>query len=357
MRSSKFLDIQTKQIKLISGYKKEKFESLISFIFSGSCRVNLLYKYINHDAIETPCGVCDNCKGKNIPFSHQEQFLRETILKTLMEGRDKLQVQRLFQILKGETGSEINKKYPSFGSCPALTSELFNSTLTKLITENLIKNIRDELILTPVGREHNAGALNIENKTDIQEDYESDLLLFNQLRQVRKEASIKFAQSPEIICPDKILKKITTLKPGTIKDLFEVEGFTQRMFNKMGLEMMAILSKIPQQVKNSSEKDVILEKQFQKTLEMVNKGYLLSDIARILKIPESLAAFQVESIISYYPSIDIRSLIPRKELKMIEDELLKEDLELKSLKRKLPNSMSYAKIRIVLAKWKVSRSL
>ena len=59
---------------------------------------------------------------------------------------------------------------------------------------------------------------------------------------------------------------------------------------------------------------------------------------------------QIETILEYYPETNINSLLPKKEFDLIKNEIGNGTTGLKELKSLLPNSVSYGKIRIVLAK-------
>ena len=69
------------------------------------------------------------------------------------------------------------------------------------------------------------------------------------------------------------------------------------------------------------------------------------------RLPEAVISMQIESIIEYLPEINIDSLIDKKELELIRNVINAGEFDLKSIKQKLPNNISYAKIRIALAKY------
>ncbi len=73
----------------------------------------------------------------------------------------------------------------------------------------------------------------IENK-----NYENNLELYNKLREERNLAAKKFSQQAEIICSDNILRNIAKIKPTSPSELLSIEGFNQRMFNKIGSEFI-----------------------------------------------------------------------------------------------------------------------
>lgn len=123
------------------------------------------------------------------------------------------------------------------------------------------------------------------------------------------------------------------------------------MFNKIGEEFLEI-------IKEEREKENTVKKQVPenivKTLELVKKSYSLADISSLTKLPEAVISMQIETILEYYPATNISSLMPGKEFELINNEIENGINDLKQLKEVLPNSISYGKIRIVLAKRKAN---
>lgn len=191
----------------------------------------------------------------------------------------------------------------------------------------------------------------IETPQIISNDYEKTLILFNKLREARKNAAVKFSQNPNLICRDEILREIARIKPIIPSEFLAIDGTNQRMFNKIGEEFLEI-------IKEEREKENTVNKQVHenivKTLELVKKSYSLADISSLTKLPEAVISMQIETILEYYPATNISSLMPGKEFELINNEIENGINDLKQLKEVLPNSISYGKIRIVLAKRKAN---
>jgi uncharacterized protein YpbB len=80
----------------------------------------------------------------------------------------------------------------------------------------------------------------------------------------------------------------------------------------------------------------------------------LKEISETRKLTEAVISMQVESIIEFEPRIDITSLIDKKIYKEIVAEADKGFNSIKELKERLPLKISYAQIRIALAKHKAT---
>jgi hypothetical protein len=178
-----------------------------------------------------------------------------------------------------------------------------------------------------------------------QNNYEDRLKLFNMLRNARKEASVKFSQPIHLICSDELLKKISEIKPLTPASLMSIEGFNQRMFNKIGEEFLSIIKEAGNE---SKLPEIEVDSRFE-LKGLVQKKYKLEEIASLTKTPEAVVSIQIESLIKFDDSIEIKALFSGNELKLINEKIDEGLSTLKELKEALPSSISYGKIRIALA--------
>ncbi len=189
------------------------------------------------------------------------------------------------------------------------------------------------------------------------EDYESDIELFNTLKEIRKHAAKKFMQTGYLICPDEVLREIVNKKPSSENEILSIKGFNQRTYNKIGKEFLEGIQKFKQ--KNGNETDGIQKKEnkdipqnIKETYILLKKGYQLSSIASLRNLSEAVISMQIETIIEYEPDINIKNLIGEQEINKINSEIEKGFTDLKDLKKRLPEEITYPLIRIAVAKHK-----
>ena len=331
---------------------EKKLSIMRDYVFTDTCRFKYILNYFGEELKDYACGKCDNCTNISTKDSVQLEYLEEIITDTLKEVRNPIKQIDLIKILLGSTKHPGAQKFTNFGACKHFKQNELVEIIEHLIQKDIIKKIDTRLTLSDEEKDIFTVPTEIpETKTN--NDYESDLELFNKLREVRKTTARKFSQSPQLICSDQILRKIVEVKPNSPSKLMSVQGFSQWMFNKVGEDFLEAIYEFKRE--SIIKKDVKQKKipeSIQQVYELLNKKYSLEDIASLTKLPEAVVSLQLETILEYLPDTDISSLIKKHEIEIIEKEISKGITDLKELKQNLPGFINYAKIRIVLAKKK-----
>lgn len=330
----------------------DKLNRMRNFVFLDSCRFNFILRYFGDKRTDFSCGKCDNCNITTKIDTAQLEYLEEIVLDTLHEARGNIKTHDLVKILLGTAKHPGLKKFSNFGVCKHFNINDIKGIIDHLISKSLIKRFDARLSLTNIGKDLFA-VPEIQQSTPSKKstDFETDLELFNKLREVRKLTAKKFSQTSQLICSDDVLKKIAMQKPTSPSKLLSIEGFNQWMFNKVGEDFLETIFEFN---RKSNLQNKIDQKRVPENIrlvyELIGKKYSLEDIASLTKLPEAVVSMQIETIIEYFSDTDISSLIKRHEIELIKKEISKGNTELKSIKENLPSFINYAKIRIVLAK-------
>jgi uncharacterized protein YpbB len=147
------------------------------------------------------------------------------------------------------------------------------------------------------------------------------------------------------------MREIAIQKPSTDKNLLKIKGFSQRMFNKVGKEFLEVLNSKSNEQKLNQQTEKI-PANIKETYSLLKKRYNLRDIASLRKLSEAVISMQIESIIEFEPEIKIAHLFEKGQLEMIIVEIRKGYKDLKDLKKRLPEEITYPLIRIAVAKEK-----
>jgi ATP-dependent DNA helicase RecQ len=170
---------------------------------------------------------------------------------------------------------------------------------------------------------------------------------------VRSDIARKFSQPPEIICNDSLLRLIAEKKPETQTELLNLEGMNNRIFNKIGESIIEEIKEFLKKEDLSDNNRTDIKQNLATIKKLVTKGYSLDEISGLLKLSDHLVSLQVESLLTYEPHTDINKLIPKREIDIISEKIDEGITDLKLLKSEL-NDITYAKLRIVLTKKKLS---
>lgn len=331
----------------------EKLNSIQDLVFTKQCRFNQILNYFGEDNENYKCGHCDNCRSPEEKAENSSSYIEEKIIQTLQIANGNIEQKYLLRILTGTSNHQSLKAYDSFGSCRMYKRNEIENVVNLMTKKKLLSNFNSVLSFSEKALEQFSEQIK-EHQPKIVSNYESTLALFNKLRELRKEIASRFNQSQNLICDDKTLRLVAEEAPKTAAELMSVQGFTRRMFNKFGLELIEVVNEFKKET--GRKQNTNIPEHLLNTISLIEKGYSLFEISNIKKLPEAVISFEIESIIEFNPSIDISKILDKKDYKMIKDSIDDYDVNLKIIKEKLPNKISYAQIRIVMAKLKAIQS-
>ncbi len=352
----KYLKLDYK--KILESYLnlQNKVEKMVDYVFTDNCRFQFILKYFGEDLQGYNCNKCDRCLNDTKFSENVREYISEVVLKTLAESKKNLTENLLINILRGTAKSFENPDISSFGVCRNYNREELKGFIRSLTEKGLIEEIKDKARVLKISNKglQQVGQEIIPGLIDDTDDYEENLVLFNLLRESRSKAAKKFSQNGLIICPDETLREIAKQKPLTKEEFLSIQNTNPRMFNKIGEDFLEIIRNYKDEPKSSltSAQERIIPANIQETYSLLKKGYTLKDISQLRKISEAIISMQIESIIEYEPEINIEHLFNLNELKKIKSEIEKGYDDLKDLKLRLENSITYPMLRIAVAKYK-----
>lgn len=341
-------NLQVNLINLLKqkSHAEQRLEDMINYAFAKECRFRVILKYFGEDAASYKCGKCDICTDSEEDHSINE-FIESKIVELINETTGEFSATEILSILSGKSEQAEHLTYSSYSSCQHFSSNQIKDCVKELEQIGRI-NRNDDGKFEIFEPELN---LDLESSTKYDSNFEPYLKLFNTLRQIRKDAASKFGQSPNLICSDEVLKTIAEIKPMSTSALLSIKGFNQRMYNKIGEEILEV---VRQSTTESNEEKVFSENKVpdsnKQIFDFVKKRYSLKDISSLTKLPEAVVSMQIESLISLFPDLVIDSLVDHKKAIKIRDVIQSGVTDIKELKNSLGNGISYPEIRIILAK-------
>ncbi len=351
---------RTETDRLILNYKKlnesylnaaRKLDKMIDFVYTKECRFRYILNYFGENLNNYVCGKCDNCTTSEKISDSTSEYLAELILKTLAEAGNPLPESAVIKILLGEREKDSFAKFTTFSAGANFSKSEINIVLQNLISQKLILRLAGKhriVELSGKGFEKTKPLFDFDEKPP---EYEPDLELYHTLRELRKQASDRFLQTPYLLCPDSVLKKVAKAKPKTRAEMLAIEGFNVRMFNKIGNDLLeAVNSYVKKGKVKPGRQSRTIPQNIKATYDLLQKKYSLNEIAQLRKLSEAVVSMQIESILDYEPECDIEHLFDAEVYKQILTEIEKGYNKLKELKERLPSNVTYAQIRIAVAK-------
>jgi ATP-dependent DNA helicase RecQ len=348
---SKDLAIDFGNILDVNRNNLKKLQEMIDYVFTENCRFKYILNYFGESLPNYKCGNCDICTGGVSLSAVQLGYIEDKILITLHESTTPIKQKNIVQILSGKTNNQSLKKFSSFESCVHFKGDEIINTLHKLNSSQMIISSNDSYTLSDKGVKYFV-EISPEGNNALPTDYENDILLFNKLKNARKEVAYKFNQPEHLICSDELLREIVRKKPQGTSELLSVDGFSIKKLNKIGNEFIELIKEHSNQFEFSeSVRSFESKEQLIQINDLLIKKYSLEDISKLCKLPESLVSKEIETIIQMNKQIEVAHLFEKKELTLINELIQGGIRDLKTLYERANKKISYSKLRIALAKY------
>lgn len=331
---------------------KKKLDKMIDYVFTKECRVAYILDYFGDKGKNVKCGMCDNCTTVTTSTNAITDYLYETVLTTLNESEEGLLEGNLVNLLTGTTKSSRLRIFSGFNSCSNYSKFEISGIIKQMISARFIKqNIyrKNKLQITNKGIDF-LEERGLVRKGDETENYEKNMELLFLLKDIRKKASAKFGQPEYIVCPDDTLREIISRKPVTRSAMMKIKGFNERMYNKLGEQLLEAVQTFtsPRKDGETLEFSGKLPVNLTDTLKLIKRGYSLNEIAATLKKEEAVISMQIETILDFYPTLDLSKLVKPVHAELIKGELAAGVRDMKEIKARHPE-LTYPEIRVVKA--------
>jgi ATP-dependent DNA helicase RecQ len=370
---SKHLKLDLRSINENLFHQHKKLDSVRQYAYSSDCRFKFILNYFGDHEDNTKCGRCDNCNKQKNVFPEQKTYLSELILKTVYEFNLGITHTYVLNVLKGKSKDPALQKISTYGSCQNYKALEISDVFFELVDNNSIikiNSLKDKYAIGDKGIELLKSKDIIKEEVKQDASYELNLILYHKLREVRAAAAKRFVQTERMICSDDILRAVVFSKPTNKHKLLDIDGFNDRMYNKLGEDFLEVINNFlksakehPKEIASNGDYSLnvntinpnALPKNIYDTYLLLKKGYKVKEISDIRKLSEPVISMQIETIISYIPETDISALIDKDMIEVINEEIDKKFFDLKDLKSRLPFDIGYPLLRIALAKKKAAK--
>jgi ATP-dependent DNA helicase RecQ len=352
--NSENLNLNYKSINENYLNSQRKLDKMVDLVYTNECRFRFILNYFGESLEDYRCSKCDNCTSVGQIKDTTSDYLSEIIIETLEESAEDIPESFLIKIGKGEKVKESVSLFKHFGACKKFSISEITRVLSEMISKGKVLKSKSKRNYISLPKKEKGILTDVipDKSLNGKQNYYNELFLYNSLREARKKAADRFMQSGYLICPDQVLKEVARLKPKNKTELLSINGFNNRMFNKVGNDFLEIIQNYnPKWISAARTKEKSsLPQNIVETKKLLDKKYTLKEIAETRKLTEAVVSMQVESIIEFEPETDISNLFSKDIYATIVSETEKGFENIKDLKERLPSKITYAQIRITLAK-------
>ena len=305
----------------------------VTYAESAMCRREQLLHYFGESYDEENCKNCDNCNNPKERVEAKEEMVE--VLNIILNIKEKFKAKHIVNILMGVSTSEIKSykhdELKEFGSGNDQEEQFWNAVVRQgLILGFLIKDIENYGLLRLSEKGHafitNPGSVMIAQDHDYDKAISgeddvivaagkdkggTDEVLFNLLKDLRKEVAKKLNVPPYIVFQDPSLEDMTIQYPVTLEEMNQISGVGPGKSEKFGKPFVELIAQYVEDNEIERPVDLVVK-------SVVNKSglkvFVIQSIDRKLPLPtiadakgltmDDLLA-EIERIVSSGTSINI----------------------------------------------------
>ncbi|MCD6091859.1 MAG: DNA helicase RecQ [Bacteroidales bacterium] len=359
---------------------KQLLQETVSYAESSVCRHRQLLHYFGEEYTQDNCGACDNCLNPKEQFEGKEQVV--WAIEAVIAVKQLFKRDYIVNLLVGDKNADIKNakhdKLEIFGQGMDYDLKHWHAVLRQMLIRGLLaKDIETYGILkvTPAGlaflEEPYSLLLTKDHDYDsMEEGYASgaaktdalDTVLFNMLKDLRRDISKKEKLPPFVIFQDPSLEDMTVQYPTNLEELKHISGVGAGKAAKYGEpfvdlissyveenEIMRPMDMVVKSVVNKSGLKVFIIRSIDKKLpleviagsKMLTVAELITEIEHIVLagtkldltyyINETIDEYHQEDILEYFSEAESDSMQEALE-ELGEDEFTEEEIRLMRIK-------------------------
>ncbi len=214
-----------------------ELEVMEDYVFSKGCRKNYILSYFCDEEMYERCGICDVCVGykKELALKKYDTNFIKIILKCIAELREKFGSNTIVDVLKGNQVRKVKlfnlENATTFGILKELDRKIIKENINNLISDGYIsvsRGIYPTLELTHWGRnvirDDEIFEINLPKFIDRRTDKPYDMVLFEELRIIRRKVAKRLNLPTFQIFPDKVLQEMATHIPENEEEMEKLKG-------------------------------------------------------------------------------------------------------------------------------------
>jgi ATP-dependent DNA helicase RecQ len=251
---------------------KQLIQETIGYVETSCCRRVFLLHYFGEQFHTEDCNeMCDNCKNPRKEFDAREDLL--LVLKTIQLSHQRLKVQHIASILRGELNSVVKSnrgdQLEVFGSGKEKSELQWNSIMRQAVLQGILKKDLEsygvlkfsektnDYLSNPlpflVREDHDFAAASEEPQGGRTATAALDDNLFKMLKDLRRSEAKKKGVPPYVVFQDNSLAEMASHYPVNDEELKNISGVGEGKVKKYGAPFMKLIKEYIEA--NDIEKD------------------------------------------------------------------------------------------------------
>ena len=390
MPSDTLLFYNYRDVKLLADFAREsehgdvlieKLNRMLEYAEATSCRRKILLAYFSEQLIQN-CGNCDVCRNPSEMFDGT--IVAQKALSAIKRTQEKASNNTLIDLLRGAKTTEMFSKgyntLKTYGIGAELAFKEWQYYLTQFKNIGLIEVAYDEnmhLKISPFGEDVLYGKQQIQLSTykEITENntkntsikkqitpLTKDEQLFDALKLLRRQLSIKQNIPPFVIFSDASLTQMCLEKPTSDREFLSIQGVGEHKLSNYGDVFMNIIMQFKSEsdynkVFTSQKKEVKTQEKEDKkstteiTHDLIKRGFSIEEIAKHRDLSSVTIYSHFAKLFDEGEVFDIEQYFSQEEKEMVENILpqFSPIKELKPLFQALDERINYGKIRLIIS--------
>lgn len=339
----------------------QQLRQVVDYAEGVDCRRTIVLRYFGERFLGN-CGNCDNCLN---PKPIEDWTIEaQKFLSCVIRCNEKFGMTHIIDVLRGskkrkieQYGHHLLSTY-SIGKDKSLAE--WKMLGRSLIHQNLLDETSDGFSVLKLN-DRSWEILKKQRKVNIAVNKQSSLkvlidnkygstdteLLFERLRDLRKQLADNNNIAPYVIFADSILKKMAQLQPQDLQELSKISGVNDFKINQYGEKF---LSEIMLFIREQASLNPLASSSNMITLQLYQQGLYPVEIAKIRELKESTIYSHLSELIEEKQPVDINKLVLPVRQDIIIQAIKKiGDGTLTPIKKYLGDDYSYSEIKLVRA--------
>lgn len=353
--------------------ERQRLDTMLGLCEITSCRRQALLAYFSEN-LPNPCGNCDTCLNPVETFDGT--VVTQKALSCCYRSGQKFGVNHLVDILLGKKTPKVeqfgHQSLSTFGIGTELDAGQWRSVFRQLAARGYLQVDMEGfggIMLTekcrPLLKGEETIELRRENKTSTGKTRErntnritvansADKILWERLRELRKQLAQDQGVPPYVIFHDATLMELVRLQPDDQAAMGVISGIGQGKLDRYGKPFLQVIADHKQNLNNTgSDAETSVRATEFETLKLLHEGKSIDDIAAIRQLAISTLYAHAASLIEQgHLRLEDVVKVPRAELDIITDVMLSqtdEPFKLRPVFEELGGVYDYNLLRCVYA--------